>query len=49
MTRQSIIEKIRKVLALAERAGTKEEAATAAALAADMMARYHIEEAHLDA
>lgn len=48
LTRTEIADKIRKLLALADGAGTEAEAANAAARAAALMARYQIEQADVD-
>jgi len=50
MTREDVLDKVRKLLALASNKGaTPDEAATAAARAAEIMARHEVEEAELEA
>lgn len=49
LTRSEVADKIRKLLALAEGAGTEAEAANAAGRAADLMARYQLAQADVDA
>jgi hypothetical protein len=49
LTQSQVADKIRKLLALADGAGTEAEAANAAARAAALMAQYQIEQADVDA
>src|SRR5579859_1271881 len=42
-----VLSKVKKMLMMADKAGTPEEAATAAALARDLMTKYKLEEADL--
>lgn len=49
VSRETLVDRVRKLLALAARAGTPEEAATAAAKAAAIMVKYTIAESELGA